>query len=120
VDGNIPTFTVARVNPTSAILKDYDVSEASNQTGIDTHWTTEYNFGQTYGEPQFSSSNVSELIGKFNADGGAKTEASRAYIRNYFVGDMSREISPFWPEYVCALDHYTAKGFAACVCSTAK
>jgi len=120
VDGNIPSFIVARVNPSSATLKDYDVVEASNQTGIDAHWTPEYNYGQTYHEPQFSASNVSELIGKFKGDGGAKTAESQAYIHNYFVGDMSREISPFWPEYVCALDHYTAKAFTACVCSTAK
>jgi sphingomyelin phosphodiesterase acid-like 3 len=120
VNGNIPSFTAARINPSSAILKDYEVVEASNQTGIDAHWAIEYSYGQTYHESQFSPSNVSELIGKFKADGGAKTAESRAYIQNYFVGDMSREISPFWPEYICALDHYTAKDFAACVCSTAK
>jgi sphingomyelin phosphodiesterase acid-like 3 len=120
VDGNIPSFTVARVNPSSSVLMDYDVVEASNQTGIDTHWTTEYNFGQTYHEPDFSPVTVSDLIGKFKADGGAKTSESQAFIHNYFVGDMSREISPFWPEYVCALDHYTAKDFAACFCSAAK
>jgi sphingomyelin phosphodiesterase acid-like 3 len=120
VNGNIPSFTVARVNPTSAILKDYDVVEASNQTGVDTHWTTEYNYGQTYHQAEFSPSAVSQLIGKFKTDGAAKTAESQAYIHNYFVGDMSREISPFWPEYVCALDHYNAKPFSACVCSTSK
>jgi hypothetical protein len=36
------------------------------------------------------------------------------------VGDMSRELSPFWPEYVCALGNYTAKDFAACVCPATK
>jgi len=120
VNGNIPSFTVARVDPSSATLKDYDVVEASNQTGIDTHWTTEYNYGQTYREPGFSPSTLSDLIVEFKADGGAKTTESQAYIHNYFVGDVSREISPFWPEYVCALNHYTARGFAACVCSKAK
>jgi hypothetical protein len=33
---------------------------------------------------------------------------------------MSRELSPFWPEYVCALDNHTAREFAACVCPAAK
>jgi sphingomyelin phosphodiesterase acid-like 3 len=120
VDGNTPTFTIARVDPSSAMLKDYDVVEASNQTGIDTHWTTEYNYKQTYHEPQFSPSTVSELIGKFKADRGAKTAESQAYLRDYFVSDMSHQLIPFWPEYVCALDHYSVKGFAACFCSTAK
>ena len=120
VDGNIPTFTVARVDPSSAVLEDYDVIEASNQTGIDAIWTSEYNYGRTYHEMQFSASALKELIAGFKADGGAKTAQSQAYIRNYFVGDMSNELSPFWPEYACALDSYTAKGFAACVCSAAK
>jgi hypothetical protein len=45
---------------------------------------------------------------------------SEAYIRNYFVGDLSLAISPFWPQYACALDNHTAKAYAACVCSNAK
>ena len=117
VDGNTPSFTVARIDPSAATLKDYDVIEASNQTGMDAKWSTEYSYGQTYHEPHFKPASVKDLISEFKADGGATTEVSQAYIHNYFVGDMSREISPFWPEYVCALDHYTAKAFAACVCS---
>jgi len=120
VDGNISTFTVARIDPSSAILKDYDVIEASNQTGVDALWTTEYNYGRTYRETQFSPSTLRKLIAGFKADREAKTAASQQYIRNYFVGDMSNELSPFWPEYACALDSYTARGFAACVCSSAR
>jgi sphingomyelin phosphodiesterase acid-like 3 len=120
VDGNNPTFTVARVDPATALLENYDVIAASNQSGVDTRWTPAYDFGQTFHEAQFSSTTVKKLIEGFRADGEAKTGASQAYIRNYFVGDMSRELSPFWPEYVCALDNHTAKGFAGCVCGAAK
>jgi len=120
VDGNSPSFTTARVNPATAELEDYAVVAASNQSGEDTKWTPAYDFGQAYHEAQFSAATVKELIEGFRADGEAKTAASQAYIRNYFVGDMSRELSPFWPEYVCALDNHTAKGFAGCVCGTAK
>jgi sphingomyelin phosphodiesterase acid-like 3 len=120
VDGNTPSFTVVRVSPSSAVLEDYEVVAASNQTGIAAKWTTEYDYARTYHEAQFSPSAVKALIDGFKADSGAKTEASQAYIRNYFIGDRSADLSPFWPQYVCALDNYTAKGYAACICSPGK
>jgi sphingomyelin phosphodiesterase acid-like 3 len=120
VDGNNPSFTVARVNPSSAVLQNYEVIAASNQTGIAATWTREYDYAQAYHEAQFSPSTVKELIEEFKTDRGAKTQPSEEYIRDYFVGDRSFELSPFWPQYVCALDNRTAKAFAACVCSTAR
>jgi sphingomyelin phosphodiesterase acid-like 3 len=117
VDGNDPTFTVARVNPTSAVLQNYEVIEASNQTGIAATWKTEYEYAQTFHEAPFSPATVKTLIEEFRTDHGAETEKSEAYIRHYFAGDRSPELSPFWPQYVCALDNYTAKSFAACICN---
>ena len=118
VDGNTPSFTEARVNPNSATLENYTVIAASNQTGVATTWSPEYDFAKTFHEPEFSASTVKKLIDEFRIDRFANTAASQAYIRDYFVGDMSLELTPFWPEYVCALDNHTAKAFAACVCST--
>jgi sphingomyelin phosphodiesterase acid-like 3 len=118
VDGNNPSFTIARINPNSALLENYDVVAASNQSGIATTWNEEYDFAKTYHETEFSSSTLKKLLEGFAADQTASTAASAAYIRDYFVGDMSSVLTPFWPEYVCALDNQTAKGFAACVCST--
>lgn len=120
VDGNIPAFTVARINPATATLADYDVLQASNQTGIATTWSLEYNYAATYHQPDYSPASVAQLIAGFHADRSATNPMSIAYIHNYFVGDMSGEISPFWPEYVCALDNYSEKSFAACVCASAK
>ena len=120
VDGNNPSFTIARVNPFTATLADYKVIAASNQTGIATAWTTEYDYAQTYHEAEFSPTAVGKLMDGFSVDRDASSAESKAYIRDYFVGDLSRELSPFWPEYVCALDHYTSKAFAACVCSATK
>ncbi len=120
VDGNRPSFTVARVNTFTAVLQDYEVIAASNQTGIAATWTAEYDYAQAYHEAQFSPSTVEALIGEFKSDRGAKTDVSKAYIRNYFVGDRSFLLSPFWPQYACALDNHTAKGYASCVCSTGK
>lgn len=120
VDGNNPAFTVARINPASAILVDYDVIAASNQSGIGTKWSTEYDFAGAFNEGEFSPATVKKLIAEFTSDGGANTAASKTYIRDYFVGDMSKALTPFWPEYVCALDNRTNEGFAACVCSGGK
>jgi sphingomyelin phosphodiesterase acid-like 3 len=120
VDGNNPSFTVARVNRVSAVLQDYQVIAASNQTGIATTWSREYDYAQAYHEAQFSPARMKKLIAEFENDRGAKTEASQEYIRNYFVGDRSSELTPVWPLYVCALSNHTAKGFAACACSAGK
>jgi sphingomyelin phosphodiesterase acid-like 3 len=117
VDGNNPSFVVARVNPSSAILDDYEVIAASNQTGVAAKWAKEYDYAQTYHEPEFSSATLSKLIAQFKADANASTAESQAYIRDYFVGDLSRELSPFWSQYVCAVQNHTARAFDACVCS---
>ena len=120
VNGNNPSFTVARVDPASATLVDYSVFSASNQTGLDTSWSKEYNYGQTYHQAAFTPAALGKLTEEFRADPDAKTDASRAYINNFFVGDSSSLIKPLWPQYVCALRHSTAKGFAGCVCSASR
>jgi sphingomyelin phosphodiesterase acid-like 3 len=120
VDGNTPSFTVARINPSTAVLLNYEVIAASNQTGIAATWTRKYDYAQAYHEAKFSPSTVEALIGEFKSDPGAKTGVSEAYIRNYFVGDRSFLLRPFWPQYACALDNHSAKAFAKCVCSTSK
>jgi sphingomyelin phosphodiesterase acid-like 3 len=116
VDGNNPSFTIADVNPASALLQDYQVIAASNQTGIDTTWSKEYDYAQAYHEAQFSPPTLKDLVAGFENDRGATSAASQQYIRDYYVGDRSRELAPFWPQYVCALANYTAKAFAGCWC----
>lgn len=120
VDGNNPSFTIARVNRSSAVLQDYEVFAASNQTGIATTWSREYDYAQAYREAQFSPSTVKKLIAEFENDRGAKMEASQEYLRDYYVGDRSSALQPIWPLYVCALANHTAKAFAACECSAGK
>ena len=120
VDGNNPAFTVARVDPATAMLQDYEVIAASNQTGIATKWTKEYDFDEAYLEPNFSAASLANLMVDFRRDPHAQSAASQEYVRNYYVGDLARELSPFWPQYVCSLDNPTAKGFAGCVCGAGK
>jgi sphingomyelin phosphodiesterase acid-like 3 len=117
VDGNNPAFTVARVNPSTAVLQDYEVISASNKTGVAAVWSLEYDFAKTFHKAEFSPSSVRELITEFKSDREAKQENSAAYIRNYFVGDLSTALKPFWPQYVCGLANSTVKSFASCMCS---
>jgi sphingomyelin phosphodiesterase acid-like 3 len=116
VDGNNPAFTVARVDRTTAVLKDYEVFAASNQTGVGTQWTNEYDYAEAYHQPAFTPSALRELIAEFQSDRKAKTAASQEYIRDYYVGGEARELTPFWPQYVCSLEQLTVKGYAGCVC----
>jgi sphingomyelin phosphodiesterase acid-like 3 len=120
VDGNNPSFTVSHVNPATATLQNYEVMAASNAAGVATTWTLEYDYAHTYHQAQFSPSAVQRLIVGFAEDRDAKTEASKAYIRNFYVGDRSIELTPFWPQYICALANHTAKAFTACACAIGK
>jgi len=120
VDGNNPSFTVARVNPASATLEDYEVIAASNQTGINATWSKEYDYARAYHEAEFSPATVEKMIAEFEDDRDAKLQDSQEYIRNYFVGNLSVALKPFWPLYVCSMANYTAAAFTACVCPAGK
>ena len=120
VDGNNPSFTVARVNPATGRMMDYEVIAASNKTGVDTVWSKEYSFGETFHEAEFSPRAVGSLLEEFAGDPDARSDMSRAYLTDYFVGDKSMLLKSLWPQYVCAQRNHTEKGFAACVCPAGK
>ncbi len=114
--GNNPSFTVAQVDAATAELIDYRVFAASNQTGMNTVWSEEYDYAQAYGEPSFSASSLGNLIRRFTSDPKARTKASQSFLRSYFVGDRSAVLKPFWAEYVCTLENRTASSYRACAC----
>lgn len=116
VDGNNPSFVVARIDARTAVMKDYRVVAASNKTGANTAWAEEYDFARAYEEPAFSASTLDDLVGRFEADYSAQTSASRSYIHNYEVGQQVRALRLVWPMYVCALKNDEADAFASCVC----
>lgn len=117
VDGNNPSFTVAQVDPSTAVLEDYRVTVASNQTGVGAVWHQEYDYRQTYGQRAFTAAAVAELMQGFSADPKASQIRSQEYIRHYFKGNLARELTPFWPQYVCSLENLTARSYANCVCT---
>jgi sphingomyelin phosphodiesterase acid-like 3 len=117
VDGNNPAFTIATIDPATATLRDYRVIAASNKTGLDTKWGEEYDYAQTYHRQTYSADDVKALIGEFSADGGAKSAESQSYLRDYFVGDKSAELTFIWPQYTCALANTSADAYRACRCA---
>jgi sphingomyelin phosphodiesterase acid-like 3 len=116
INGNTPSFTIARVDPATAALVDYRVLTASNVTGVDTAWKEEYDWGKTFHEDEFSADSVSRVIAGFKADPEGKTEASRDYMHNFFSGKESPLLGLVWPQYVCGLSNDSAEAFKACVC----
>ena len=118
VSGNIPSFTVGRVAPSSAMLMDYTVFEASNSTGVDTAWSKEYDFKETYGEDAFSAKTIADLIGRLRVDASGTGTESLAYQTHFFKGHSPIPLGPLWKGYVCTLDNGTADGFRSCVCGS--
>lgn len=116
VHGNLPSFTIARIDPVSARLQDYTVVMASNESGNGASWTPEYSFDRTYGQTDFSAKALNTMIDKFRKDSAAVQSESEEYLRNYFPGDRAAALSLFWKQYVCVLNNYAAKGYAACIC----
>ncbi|HEX4030273.1 MAG TPA: metallophosphoesterase [Terracidiphilus sp.] len=117
VDGNNPAFTVAQVDTETGVLMNYHVIAASNQTGVGTKWSQEYDYAKAYQEPSFVAGSVENLFAEFKADPSAQSEVSQNYLKDYFVGDKSRELKLFWPQYVCALDNQTESSYRTCSCA---
>jgi sphingomyelin phosphodiesterase acid-like 3 len=120
VDGNTPSFTVALIDSPTAKLADFQVFAASNQTGADATWNEEYDYGESYAQSDFSAASLATLVTGFQADPGAATEASKAYLRDYYVRDHSLELRLFWPQYVCAVSTYSIDAYKKCRCSQSK
>ena len=117
IDGNNPSFTVASIDASSGILKDYRVFAASDSSGVGTSWLEEYDYAKSFHQASFSAPDVLQLMAGFRADRAGSTEPSQSYMRNYFVRDISLAIKAFWPQYVCALTNSTADAFRNCTCA---
>jgi sphingomyelin phosphodiesterase acid-like 3 len=120
IDGNNPSFTVATVDAGHAVLTDYRVFAASNQTGVDTAWSEEYDFAKAYHEPAFTAATLESLIAGFKADPAAQTSASQSYLHNYMTGVDMRMLALIWHPYVCSLKNSAADVYRECVCSLVK
>ncbi|HEX9202284.1 MAG TPA: metallophosphoesterase [Acidobacteriaceae bacterium] len=121
VFANLPSFTLATIDPRTATLQDSSVVMASNSTGIGTVWSKTYTFSEAYHLPDFSAGSLTQLITEFQSDPAADKPESQAYLRenrHYFFDDHSAPLQPNWRGYACAMDHISAASFTACACST--
>jgi sphingomyelin phosphodiesterase acid-like 3 len=123
VNGNNPAFTVAQVDPDSAILRDYAVYAADNKTGIATTWKEEYQYSSTYGLPDFSAGSLTTLTSEFVADKEGSSAHSTAYQNFFFVGGpeagsslKAAAMRHLWAGYACSIADDDQAGFRACVC----
>ncbi|MFT4114159.1 metallophosphoesterase [Silvibacterium sp.] len=120
VNGNAPAFTLAAINENSATLTDYRVITASNSSGLDTRWSEEYDFANTYHVNEYTPQGLAPLLDGLAKDDRGQSATAHAYIHNYYAGGRIPAIGLFWSEYRCSLDNTTAKSYAACECQSAK
>ncbi len=114
INGNLPSITVADIDPASATLIDYKVI-AGSQT---VPWKQEYDYADDYGEASFSAAAVRDLVTKFAADSSGKDQASQNYIHNFLTGKRTSLLSLAWPAYVCTMTEETSTGFSNCACNS--
>ena len=120
VFAELPSFTVATIDPRTATMLDYSVIMASNATGVDATWAPSYTYSKLYDQRAFDSAALSDLIAGFQSDPGVDHVESSFYIREYrqyFFDDNSVPIQANWHGYACGMDHISAASFTECACS---
>jgi sphingomyelin phosphodiesterase acid-like 3 len=116
-NGNLPSFTVARVNPTNGTMVDYAVVASTDAKGAS--WALKYSFREAYQENAYSATNVAQLLSGFEADKAATTAPSQTYIHNYYFHASALLMALHWPQYTCSLGNMDAESYRTCLCPTA-
>jgi sphingomyelin phosphodiesterase acid-like 3 len=117
VNGNLPAFAVAKIDPRRAVMVDYTMYVAKNVEG--SVWKAEYDYAKTYGELDFSGSSLDKLIHGLTTD----EAAARSYQALYSAGDTgirAMALGIVWPAYVCSIEDATKAEFHDCMCKDAK
>ena len=116
VDGNRPSFTVARLDAEASGIEDYAVYVAPNKAGTGGAWAQEYSFRETYGKTAYSAAALKEIVKGFESDAAGSAKASTSY-EEFF--DAKFPISPLllaWPLYACGIEHYDEASLKSCAC----
>jgi sphingomyelin phosphodiesterase acid-like 3 len=116
-NGSKPAFTVAQVDAQRSVLVNWRVYVSPDGHGA--QWEREYDYAQTYGEPDFSGASANALFAQL-ATGGSK---SMSYARNYAAGDsgiIAFGLMSVWPGYVCSATEAKAAAFTQCMCTAKK
>lgn len=130
IGGNMPTFTVAQINPVRAVMMDYAVYNADNKIGDGAKWSKEYDYQTTYKQKDFSAESVQALTAAFVADRKSDSEAVKSYTRYYQSGSAQEAgllgvnlgyralgMMALWHEYSCAASDGHAAAYKSCMCS---
>jgi sphingomyelin phosphodiesterase acid-like 3 len=120
INGNAPAFVVAAIAPSNAVLADYRVIAAPEKNAVGYKWKEQYDYDATYHQKAFDAAALNSLFTGFAADAPGTSDASSAYLRNYYVRDRSAELRLFWPQYVCALSAYSTNDYKSCRCANPK
>jgi sphingomyelin phosphodiesterase acid-like 3 len=119
VNGNLPAFTVAQVNPATAILTDYTVYAANSMNGIDIPWKQEYRYSTDFGMPDLSGASLQKLISGFVTDKAGSEATTVDYQEHFFVGGAGKAslaMKLAWPTYACSMSQTSTVDFRSCVC----
>jgi sphingomyelin phosphodiesterase acid-like 3 len=119
VNGNLPAFTIAQVNPKTATLKDYAVYVADTPNGIDMPWMQEYRYSTDFALPDLSGASLEKLITGFVDDKDGTQPTTLDYQQHFFVGGAGKASAAMklaWPTYACAMSQGTDAGFHSCMC----
>ena len=117
VNGNVPSFLVATVQPRTAVMLDYAVFAASDLKA--TWWSEEYRYSKAYHLPDYSADSVAQIASRFATDRTADNDLSATYLRWFFPGDdgqFARGLKTVWPGYACAVAEDGGPSFQDCLC----
>lgn len=117
VDGNMPAFTLAKIDPATSLMDDYAVYTAPNKTGVGGPWNREYSFGETYRQKVYSAATLKAIVAGFRADPQGATKMSQSYEINFDPLFPIPILVLGWPQYVCGIDKMTDAEFKACACA---
>ncbi len=118
VNGNVPSFVVAKVQPSTAVMLDYTVYSASDLQA--TSWSEAYRFANAYRMPDFSADSVAQVASRMAKDKAGDDEMSATYQRWFFPGDdgaFARRLKAVWPGYACAVKEDGGPLFQECMCA---
>ena len=111
--GNNPGLHVLSYDRKLFSLLDYTTHRLDLASGPSAQWTTEYRFSRIYRLFPVSGMTLRTLSGSLKEE--AKTRAT--YLDYYNVGNpaMPQITGQTWPLFWCAIEHFTAAHFQACV-----
>jgi sphingomyelin phosphodiesterase acid-like 3 len=114
INGNLPSFTLAQIDPSSGTLLDYTVIASSDPQG--SSWAPKYSFRMAYRQPAYTAATVGQLISGFQTDKAAATPASQTYIQNYYFRSKDLLMYLYWPQYACSLANLDEASYRSCLC----